>query len=146
VPNFNKVIIVGHTTRDVDIYTFNSGGKVANFGIAVNNGYKDKDTGEWKNNPCFLDCKMFGRGDSKRLNVLSDVAKGSPLLVEGRLEQENWEDKNGGGKRSKIVILVDNFSFISKREANSGEHGDSPVSSQASQKYEPRESQEEIPF
>ena len=87
-----------------------SGGTVVKFRFAVGRSKKNPTTGQWENdpNPLYIDCEAFSRPDSKR--NLPDLItqyckKGDPLYIEGRLQLDQWEDKNGGGKRSKHRIL-----------------------------------------
>jgi len=89
----NKVIILGHVGKDPEIRTFTSGGRVANFSMAVSESWKDKTSGERKE-----------RTEWVRVSVLNDnlvgivekyVRKGSRLFVEGSLETRKWTDKDG---------------------------------------------------
>jgi single-strand DNA-binding protein len=105
--NFNKVILMGNLTRDVEMRTTQGGMAVAKLGMAINR--KWTQNGEQKESTCFVDLTAFGR----QAEVLSQyVAKGSPLFVEGRLEYSTWEAKDGGGKRSKLEVVIDNFQFV----------------------------------
>ena len=115
--NFNKVILAGNLTRDPEVRYSQSGTAVAKFGMAINRKFKDQES------TCFVDITAFG----KQAEVLEQyVKKGSPLMVEGRLEFSQWEDKNGGGKRSKLEVVVEQFQFLGggdKRESGSGGRG-----------------------
>ena len=105
--NFNKVILMGNLTRDVEMRYTQAGMAVAKLGMAINR--KWTQNGEQKESTCFVDLTAFGR----QAEVLSQyVTKGSPLFVEGRLEYSTWDDKNGGGKRSKLDVVVENFQFV----------------------------------
>lgn len=116
--NANKVIFVGRLTRDPETRTFTNGGKVAAFGFAVTNRKKDQGTGQWVDDPMFIDCKVFNRGENGRQAdlVQQSLHKGNQVFLEGHLVLEQWEDKNGGGKRSKHVLVVDNFQFLEPRQ------------------------------
>ena len=81
---------------------------VCDFGLAVNHKYRTK-SGEDREEVLFIDCSCFGRG-AEIINQYCQ--KGKQLLVEGRLRYETWEDKQGGGKRSKHSVSVDNFQFL----------------------------------
>lgn len=109
MPNYNRVILAGHTTRDPESRAMPGGGTVCKFGLAVNHKWKDK-AGESKQEVCFIDCVSFGKTAEL---IAKYVVKGRAILVEGRLKLEQWEDKNGGGKRSKHVVNVDNCQFLS---------------------------------
>ncbi len=123
--NVNKVMLIGRLTRDPEVRTFASGGKVAAFGFAVTNRKKNQQTGNWEDDPMFIDVKVFNRGENGRQADLAadSLKKGHQVFLEGHLVLETWEDKNGGGKRSKHVIVVDNFQFLERREDVGGEGG-----------------------
>lgn len=113
--NFNKVILLGNLTRDVDVRFSQSGLAIGKFGLAINRQSKTKD-GEKRETTCFVDLTAFG----KQAEVLQQyVGKGSPLFVEGRLEYSTWEAKEGG-KRSKLEVIVENFQFVGGRQENAG--------------------------
>lgn len=117
--SLNKVILLGRATRDPEVRTFGGGGKVANFGFAVDNRKKDSATGEWVKDPCFLDCKAFSGQYSKLADTVENyVRKGKEVVIEGHLVMETWEDKNGGGKRSNLVVVVDNVQFVGPKDAD----------------------------
>lgn len=106
MPNFNKVILIGHLTKDVKLSFLPSNTPVAEFGIAVNRKYKQD--GKERQDVCFVDCQNFG----KRAEVISKFfKKGDPILVEGHLKFETWEAKDGT-KRSKHGVFVENFEFV----------------------------------
>ena len=114
--NFNKVILLGNLTRDIELRTTQGGQALAKFGMAINR--KWSQNGETKESTCFVDCTAWGR-TAEVLNQY--VGKGSPLFVEGRLDYQTWEDKNGGGKRSKLEVVVENFQFVgAPRNAGAG--------------------------
>ncbi|MEE2886914.1 MAG: single-stranded DNA-binding protein [Planctomycetota bacterium] len=116
--NFNKVILLGNLTRDVELRYTQGGLAVAKFGMAVNRRSSNKD-GETRESTCFVDMTAFG----KQAEVLDQyVGKGSQLFTEGRLDFSTWEDKNGGGKRSKLEVIVENFQFVGSR--GDGQKGD----------------------
>lgn len=111
--SFNKVILMGNLTRDVEIRPAGST-SVGNFGLAVNRKFKTQ-SGEQREEVTFVDCQAWGRTAEVMAQYLS---KGRPVFIEGRLKLDQWEDKNGGGKRSKHLVVVENFEFI-----NSGQGG-----------------------
>lgn len=115
--NLNKVMLIGRLTRDPEIKEFSSGGKVASFGFVVDNRKKNQATGQWENEPCFLDVKAFNRGDySKQADIVEkNLKKGSQAYIEGHLVLEQWTSKEGT-KQSKLKIVMDNVQFISKSE------------------------------
>src|SRR6188768_3866971 len=106
----------------------NSGSTVVKFRFAVGRSRKNPQTGQWENdpNPLYIDCEAFSRPDSKRNlpDLISQYAKkGDPLFIEGRLQLDQWEDKNGGGKRSKHKIVVESIEFLSSRGEGGGGGG-----------------------
>lgn len=110
--SINKVIISGNLTRDPELRSTQSGTQVLGFGVAVNERVKNQRTGEWEDRPNFVDCTMFG---NRAEGVSRYLAKGSKVAVEGRLRWSQWEDRNGGGKRSKLEVVVDEIEFMSAR-------------------------------
>lgn len=116
--NFNKVILVGRLTRDPETRTFPSGGMVAKFGFAVTNRRKNAQTGQWEDEPMFIDCEAYNRGEfGKTADLIRDrVRKGSQILIEGKLHLDTWQDKQTGQNRSKHKLVVDNFQFLDPRQ------------------------------
>src|SRR5436309_7972191 len=98
-------ILVGNLTLDPQLRYLPSQMAVVDFGLAVNHRYKT-NTGEDREEVCFIDCSCFGRG----AEVINQYCqKGKQLLVEGRLKLDTWDDKQTGQKRSKHKVIVDNF-------------------------------------
>lgn len=112
--SFNKVMLMGNLTRDVEIRHTSGNTAVGKFGIAVNRKFKTQ-SGEQREEVTFVDCEAWGRTAEVMAQYLN---RGSPVFIEGRLKLDQWEDKNGGGKRSKHLVVVENFQFI-----NSGQGG-----------------------
>lgn len=123
MPSFNKVVLMGNLTRDVELSFLPNQTPVAKFGLAMNSKYKSKD-GQVHESVCFVDCVRFGGG----AEALSTYAKkGELLMVSGSIRYESWEDKNGGGKRSKHTVVVENFQFLGGRDgAKDGEKSAAP--------------------
>lgn len=107
--NLNRVFLAGHITRDIDLRTTQSGKQVAKFGMAVNREWTQD--GVKKQEVCYVDLTAFGR-PAEVLN--QHLRKGSPLFVEGRLDFQSWQDKEGG-KHSKLAVVVEHFQFIGDR-------------------------------
>jgi single-strand DNA-binding protein len=132
--NLNKVMLIGRLTRDPEERVFNNGGKVANFGFAVNNRKKNPNSGEWEDEPVWLDVKAFNRGETGRKLadlVMSSLRKGHQAYIEGHLVLEQWE--KDGQKQSKLKIYVDDLQFLQPRtDGGSGEGGSRPMSRPAS--------------
>src|SRR6266568_3982388 len=116
--NVNKVMLIGRLTRDPEIRTFGNGGKVAAFGFAINNRKKNQQTGEWEDEPCFLDVKAFNRGEPNSFGrKLADLCeqylhKGDLAYIEGHLVMEKWQDKTTNENRSKLVVYMDSVEFL----------------------------------
>src|SRR5262245_8782401 len=106
--SFNKVILAGNLTRDPEMRYTPKGTAVVRFGIATNRKWKS-ETGEMKEEVTFVDIDAFGR----QAEVIAQyMKKGRPLLVEGRLKLDEWEDKNTHQKVSKLRVVLETFSFI----------------------------------
>jgi len=124
--NLNKVMLIGRLTRDPEVRTFSNGGKVANIGFAVNRKKKNQQTGQWEDEPVFLDLKAFNREPGRKLADIIEqyLRKGMQVYFEGHLVLEQWEDKNGGGKRQAVKVIVEDFQFLEPRQDGaSGEMG-----------------------
>ena len=139
--SYNKTILLGNLTRDPEMSYLPNNTPIVKIGLAVNHKYKDS-SGNQQEKVCFIDCKMFG----KRAESLNQyVRKGDPLLVEGRLELEQWQDREGGN-RSKHTILIETFTFMGDRSAKQAQR-QQPAQPVPQPSYdEPMPSDEEIPF
>jgi single-strand DNA-binding protein len=105
--SFNRVILVGNLTRDPQLSYTPSNTAVCEFGIATNRRWRDKD-GNTKEEVCFVELTSYGR----QAEVINQyMAKGKPMLVEGRLRFSQWTNKEGQ-KRSKLDVVVENFTFL----------------------------------
>ncbi|MRI58188.1 MAG: single-stranded DNA-binding protein [Epsilonproteobacteria bacterium] len=112
---YNKVIMVGNLTRDIELKYTGSGMAIAKSGIATNRRFKTQG-GEQKEETCFIDITLFGRAAEIANQYLG---KGSRVLIEGRLIYEQWTDQSGN-KRSKHSIAVDNLQMLGSKEESSG--------------------------
>ena len=114
--SFNRVILAGNLTRDPELKYTPKGTAVARLTLAINRNYAS-ETGERKEEVSFVDVEAWG----KQAEVLSQyMKKGRPLLVEGRLKQDTWEDKNTHQKQSKLKVVLEGFSFIDSRGGGEG--------------------------
>jgi len=129
--NLNKVHLIGRLTKDPECRSFTNGGKVANIRFAVNNRKKNQQTGAWEDVPVWLDVKAFNRDPGRKLadTVEQYLRKGNQCYIEGHLLLEEWEDKNGGGKRSKLVVVMDDLQFLEPRADGQGGGGGTARSS-----------------
>jgi len=106
--DYANAVVVGRVTKDPEVVAVGET-SVASFTLATNNNYKKKD-GEKISETAYIEVKAWG-GLSKVTEYLS---KGSECLVSGRISQENWEDKDSGKKRSKLVVIANGISLGSK--------------------------------
>src|SRR5260221_5376919 len=113
--NFNKVIIAGNLTRDPELRYTPKGTATARIGMAINRTWKS-ETGETKEEVTFVDVDAWGR----QAEVLAQyMKKGRPLLVECRLKFDQWADKNTHQKQSKLRVVLESFSFLDSKGADS---------------------------
>ena len=123
--SFNKVILMGNLTRDPELRFTKSEMAVCKVGLAMNEKYNDKET------TTFVDVTIFG----KRAEAFEKFhKKGSAAFIEGKLRLDSWEDKNGGGKRSKLYVIADNWEFVSGGDAKKG--GAKKKEEEGSSRYE----------
>jgi single-strand DNA-binding protein len=114
--SFNKVILAGNLTRDPELRYLPKGTAVAQFALAVNRTWKS-ESGEAKEEVNFIEVEAFGR----QAEVIAQyMRKGRPLLVEGRLKQDSWEDKTTHQKKTKLKVVLEGFSFIDSKGQDSG--------------------------
>jgi single-strand DNA-binding protein len=142
--NLNKVMLIGRLTRDPEFRAFANGGRVASFGFAVTNRKKNAQTGEWEDDPMFIDCDVFNRGENGKQADLIErfgLHKGSQIFIEGRLILDKWNDKTTGDKRSKHKLVVDNFQLLDPRQ----DGGQPRASAPARAGTRPADSYEEAP-
>lgn len=111
--SFNKVILLGNLTRDPEMKNLSSS-SITDFSIAVNRKFKKGDGSDGEE-VAFIDCKAWGKTGE---TITKFFGKGKPILVEGRMTQDQWKDKDTGANRSKLVVTVESFSFVGgeKRE------------------------------
>src|SRR5436190_12978792 len=95
--NLNKVMLIGRLTRDPECRVFASGGKVAAFGFAVNTRKKNQQTGQWEDEPVFLDVEAFNRGETgKQADLVEQsLRKGTQVFIEGHLKLDQWTAQDG---------------------------------------------------
>ena len=114
MPNYNKVMLMGNLTRDIELKYTAGNTAVANLGLAVNRRYRVNK--ESREETTFVDCEAWGRTAE---NINKFFSKGRPIFVEGRLKLDEWQDRDGN-KRSKLKVVVENFEFIDSGKRNSG--------------------------
>ena len=112
----NKVLLIGNTVRPIELRYLPSGSAVAKTGLAVNRVWKDKLSGEQKQEVMFIDIVIY----SKLASIANQyMLKGKKILVEGRLVLEQWVDQSGQ-KRSKHILAAESFQFLEPK-AKSGD-------------------------
>ncbi len=107
---YNKVIIIGNLTRDVELRYLPSGSALATIGLASNRRFKKQD-GSQGEEVCFIDVKLFGRSAEVANQYLR---KGSKILIEGRLSLESWNDQSGA-KRSRHTITAESMQMLDSK-------------------------------
>jgi single-strand DNA-binding protein len=117
--SFNRVMLLGNLTRDPQLKFLPSQTQVCEFGLACNRKFKTA-AGEDREEVTFVDITAFGR----QAEVINQYCtKGKQIFIEGRLKFDQWEDKNGGGKRSKLTVVVENFQLLGGRDDARGGGG-----------------------
>jgi len=121
----NKAFLYGNLTRDPELKALPSGSQVANFGLATNRTYKDKN-GQKQETAEFHNVVAFGRTAEV---IAQYMKKGRPLFVEGRIQTRSWDDKESGKKNYRTEIVVENFQFGADARGGGGPSGSrGPVS------------------
>jgi single-strand DNA-binding protein len=109
--SFNKVFLIGNLTRDPEVRYTPKGQAVADLGLAVNRKWRD-ESGNSHEEVLFVDITVWGKTAEKCGQYLQ---KGSPLYIEGRLQLEQWDDKQTGQKRSKLKVVAEAVQFLGSR-------------------------------
>jgi len=122
--SFNRVILLGNLTRDPEVRYIPSGTAVASFSLAVNRKFKQGD--ETKDEVSYIDIIAFGKTAE---NCGQYLGKGDAVLIEGRLQQRRWDDKDSGQKRSKVEVVVQTLNFMPRKsgEQQQASESDPPV-------------------
>jgi len=150
--SFNKVILVGNLTRDPELRYTPNGKAIAKIGLAVNRTWTS-ESGEKKEEVTFVDIDTFGRTAE---NVGQYMRKGSPILIEGRLRLDQWDDKQTGQKRSKLGVVAETVQFLGSPRGGEGGAAPAPVrprpaespaaSPSASEADAPPPAEDDVPF
>jgi single-strand DNA-binding protein len=126
--SFNKVILVGNLTRDPELRYTPKGTAIAKVGLAVNRVWTN-ETGEKKEEVTFVDVDIFGRTAE---NVGQYMRKGRPILIEGRLRLDQWDDKQTGQKKSKLGVVAETVQFLGSPTGGEGGASSAPRASRPS--------------
>ncbi|MEX2121324.1 MAG: single-stranded DNA-binding protein [Pirellulales bacterium] len=136
--SYNRVILLGNMTRDPELRYTPSGTAVSEIGLAVNDRRKGAN-GEWIEETTFVDVTLWGR----TAEVASEyLGKGAPLLIEGRLKLDQWEDKGGGGKRSKLRVVCERMQMLGGKPGSGGGGGGAQRSQAAGGRAQPYDESE----
>ena len=144
--NANKVILIGNITRDLELKYTPSGQAVVDFSVAINRRFKDQ-TGQVQERADFIPVEAWG----KQAELIKQyLGKGSSVYVEGRLQQDSWEDKNDGTKKTRLKVVAQQIQFLDRAKsqgAGDGEGGKwSKETPAKGAKSEEENLDEEIPF
>ena len=137
--SFNRVILVGNLTRDPQVKYTPSGQAVTEIGMAVSRSWFDKNTNQKKEEVTFVDVTLWGR--------LAEIAgeylvKGRPVLIEGRLQLDQWDDRETGQKRSKMRVVGETMQMLgSRQDGGGGARGSAAPSSESMGNYDSQEHQ-----
>lgn len=115
--SLNKVMLIGNLTRDPELRSTPKGTPVGEFGIAINSKYKTQD-GTEREEVTYVDIVTWGRQAETCNDYLS---KGRPVFIEGRLQLDQWEDKESGQKRSKMRVRAERVQFLGGGKREDGE-------------------------
>lgn len=114
--SFNRVILAGNLTRDPEVRYTTGGTAVTEVGLAVNRYWFDKGSNERKEETTFVDVTLWGR----QAEVAGEyLRKGRPVLIEGRLQTDSWEDKETGKRRTKLKVVGESVQFLGRRDEES---------------------------
>lgn len=117
--SYNKVILMGNLTREIELKTIGSGQSVAKMGLAINRNFTTA-AGEKREEVTFVDCEAWGKTAEVMAKYLT---KGRPVFIEGRLKLDTWDDKETGGKRSKLNVVIESFQFVDSKGGGEGGGG-----------------------
>ena len=110
--SLNKVILIGNLTRDPELRVTPKGTAICQFGIAINRTFKD-DAGNQRDETTFVDIEAWGKTGENASRLFT---KGKPILIEGRLKLDTWDDKTTGQKRSKLKVICENWQFVGPKD------------------------------
>ena len=114
MPSYNKVLLLGHLTRDPELLVTQNGMSICKFGLAMNRRFYTAN-GDRHEEVTFVDVDCFGRiADS----IAKYLTKGRPVLIEGRLKFDSWQQN--GQRRSKLGVVAENFQFVDPNPNGNG--------------------------
>jgi single-strand DNA-binding protein len=130
--SFNRVVLLGNLTRDIELRYIGNGTAVTDVGLAVNDRVKKND--QWVDETTFVDITLWGRTAEVANEYLS---KGSSVLIEGRLKMESWE--KDGQKRTKLKVVGERMQMVGGKGGGGGGGGHSGGSSNLTASADPHE-------
>jgi len=117
--SYNRVVLLGNCTRDPEVKYTPKGTAVTELGLAVNR-YYSTDGGEKREETTFVDVTLWGRP----AEIAGEyIKKGRPVMIEGRLQLDTWDDKQTGQKRSKLKVIGENLQLLGSRDGGEGGGG-----------------------
>lgn len=141
--SLNKVILIGNLTRDPELKYSPKGTAITKIGLAVNRQWKS-ESGEKKEEVTFIDCTAFGK---QAETIGQYLKKGRPLLVEGRLNLEQWDDKQTGQKRSKLGVVLESFQFLDSGKLEKQESAPARATKPLAEgDPDPKPEEDDVPF
>ena len=149
--SFNKVILAGNLTRDPELRYTPKGTAIARLGLACNRKWKS-ETGEMKEEVTFVDVDAFGKTAE---TIGQYLKKGRPILIEGRLRYDTWEDKQTKQKKSKLGVVLENFQFLDSgggrgdggaAEAPASRPAAAPAATESAEADAPPPEGDDVPF
>lgn len=125
--SINVAVLSGNLTRNPESFL---NGKAAKFGVAVSERRKNKDSGEWEDHPVFVDVEVYSRGDyTGQVDFVNkNLQKGSPVIIDGRLAFDQWQDKASGQNRSKLKVIADSVQ-LQRGQKGGGDDDAAPAGS-----------------
>lgn len=117
--NLNRVVITGNLTRDPETRAVNANLTVTTLRVACNGRRKDQ-SGQWVDKPNYFDVTVFG---AQGENCQRFLSRGRPVAIDGRLDWQEWDDKNGGGKRQAVKIIAESVQFLNSGDQQGGGGG-----------------------
>ena len=140
----NVVVISGGLGRDPEVRKTQGGSTIMNFSVAVSDRRKNNQTGQWEEVTNWFDCVMFG----KRAESLSRfLKKGMKVTVFGRLQQNRWEDKKSGQKRSKVEVVANDVELPPKGSGSDSQRSERQYGQQSGYgQYQEDVAYSDLPF
>lgn len=118
--SFNRVILMGNLTRDPQVRYTPGQTAVTDLGLAINRTWFDKTTQQKREEVTFVDVTLWGR----QAEIAGEyLAKGRSVMIEGRLQLDQWDDKESGQKRSKLKVVCENMTMVGGRSDAGGGGG-----------------------